>query len=307
MTTYINSKYSLLRFQKELLVYAYIKEYCTESFKTTPIEIIQLCDKYLIFGLTEKINDTLIILKRIINKSNIQTQKQPMVTLKQQPSFLQNGKLRDYQLTGLNWLIERQNINLNCILCDEMGLGKTIQCISLLAYNLECKNINIDNKPYLLIVPLSTLRNWNKEINTWCPKLNIFALYGTKSKRKKQLQKYLSNKNISNHSYSFNICITTYEISKIESKYLNKINWFYIIFDEAHILKSQSYSRLFNTYKSLHRLAITGTPLLHNIYQLFSFLNILLSQLFESKQSFDELFNLQPETIEYQKVYMQFV
>eukprot|EP01084_Bolivina_argentea_P274754 468390_1 len=146
MTTYINSKYSLLRFQKELLVYAYIKEYCTESFKTTPIEIIQLCDKYLIFGLTEKINDTLIILKRIINKSNIQTQKQPMVTLKQQPSFLQNGKLRDYQLTGLNWLIERQNINLNCILCDEMGLGKTIQCISLLAYNLECKNINIDNK-----------------------------------------------------------------------------------------------------------------------------------------------------------------
>ena len=62
------------------------------------------------------------------------------VKLEKQPSNLQNGELKEYQLEALNWLIHLHSININGILADEMGLGKTIQTISLLAYlNLKEK------------------------------------------------------------------------------------------------------------------------------------------------------------------------
>ena len=36
-------------------------------------------------------------------------------------------KLRDYQLDGLSWLVQRYSDGHGCILGDEMGLGKTLQ------------------------------------------------------------------------------------------------------------------------------------------------------------------------------------
>jgi ATP-dependent helicase STH1/SNF2 len=40
--------------------------------------------------------------------------------------MLTGGKLKSYQMFGLNWMISLYNNNLNGILADEMGLGKTI-------------------------------------------------------------------------------------------------------------------------------------------------------------------------------------
>nr|CAB3467703.1 unnamed protein product [Digitaria exilis] len=48
-------------------------------------------------------------------------------TVNDQPSYLQGGKLREYQMNGLRWLVSLYNNNLNGILADEMGLGKTVQ------------------------------------------------------------------------------------------------------------------------------------------------------------------------------------
>jgi SWI/SNF-related matrix-associated actin-dependent regulator of chromatin subfamily A member 2/4 len=63
-----------------------------------------------------------------------------------------NGKLKEYQVKGLQWLVSLYNNNLNGILADEMGLGKTIQTIALLTYLIEKKKVS---GPYLIIVPLS--------------------------------------------------------------------------------------------------------------------------------------------------------
>lgn len=41
-----------------------------------------------------------------------------------QPSTLGHGKMRQYQLEGLNWMIRLQENGVNGILADEMGLGK---------------------------------------------------------------------------------------------------------------------------------------------------------------------------------------
>jgi len=70
----------------------------------------------------------------------------------QQAVMMVNGKLKEYQVKGLQWLVSLYNNNLNGILADEMGLGKTIQTIALLTYLIEKKKVS---GPYLIIVPLS--------------------------------------------------------------------------------------------------------------------------------------------------------
>jgi len=47
--------------------------------------------------------------------------------IKEQPKLLKGGKLKEYQMDGLQWLVSLYNNKLNGILADEMGLGKTIQ------------------------------------------------------------------------------------------------------------------------------------------------------------------------------------
>ena len=42
------------------------------------------------------------------------------------------GKLRDYQILGVRWLITMHDRGINGILADEMGLGKTLQTITFL-------------------------------------------------------------------------------------------------------------------------------------------------------------------------------
>lgn len=49
------------------------------------------------------------------------------------PDYIK-GEMRDYQVRGLNWMINLYENGLNGILADEMGLGKTLQTISLLGY-----------------------------------------------------------------------------------------------------------------------------------------------------------------------------
>ena len=41
--------------------------------------------------------------------------------LTEQPGYIRDGRLRDYQLEGLNWLIYSWSQDNNCILADEMA------------------------------------------------------------------------------------------------------------------------------------------------------------------------------------------
>lgn len=54
-----------------------------------------------------------------------ETDEAPVEKIERQPEVL-TGKLRSYQLDGLNWLWKLHEAGLNGILADEMGLGKTI-------------------------------------------------------------------------------------------------------------------------------------------------------------------------------------
>uniref|UniRef100_H2Y3V3 Helicase ATP-binding domain-containing protein n=1 Tax=Ciona savignyi TaxID=51511 RepID=H2Y3V3_CIOSA len=89
--------------------------------------------------------------------------------------------LKPYQMIGLNWLALLQRNNLNGILADEMGLGKTIQTISYLAYMLDMK---ISEGPHLIIVPSSTLDNWKREFDEWCPSIRVVEYVGPQHERR---------------------------------------------------------------------------------------------------------------------------
>ena len=54
--------------------------------------------------------------------------------LDEQPEWLKGGTLRDYQLAGLNFLVNSWRNATNVILADEMGLGKTVQFVSMLGF-----------------------------------------------------------------------------------------------------------------------------------------------------------------------------
>ena len=56
-----------------------------------------------------------------------------------QPSGLQRGKLMQYQIEGLNWLLENFHKGTSVVLADEMGLGKTVQVVSLVASLVQDK------------------------------------------------------------------------------------------------------------------------------------------------------------------------
>ncbi|RXN00303.1 Chromodomain-helicase-DNA-binding protein 1 [Acipenser ruthenus] len=61
------------------------------------------------------------------------------------------------------------------ILADEMGLGKTIQTIYFLKYLLHDPQLY---GPFLLVVPLSTLTSWQREIHLWAPQMNMVVYLG---------------------------------------------------------------------------------------------------------------------------------
>lgn len=54
------------------------------------------------------------------------------ITIGPKPEFV-NATLREYQVTGVNFLLGRYAVGTGCIIADEMGLGKTIQSLSFLA------------------------------------------------------------------------------------------------------------------------------------------------------------------------------
>ena len=103
---------------------------------------------------------------------------------------------------GVSWLVYNWTQSRNSILADEMGLGKTIQvrhsfvvcgdvsCSLLFYYHntqsaafLELLSSKKGIKgPFLLIVPLSTMQNWYRELQTWSH-LDVVLYHGSRDDR----------------------------------------------------------------------------------------------------------------------------
>jgi ATP-dependent helicase STH1/SNF2 len=188
-----------------------------------------------------------------IQKDYYNTAHKVKEVIEEQPSILVGGKLKDYQIKGLQWMVSLYNNRLNGILADEMGLGKTIQTISLICYLIEKKK---QNGPFLVIVPLSTISNWSLEFDKWAPSVAKIVFKGSPNERKRASYEIRQG--------NFNVLLTTYEYIIKERPLLSKIKWIHMIIDEGHRMKNNQ-SKLSQTlsqyYSSRYRLILTGTPL----------------------------------------------
>ncbi|KAL1549842.1 ATP-dependent helicase BRM-like isoform X1 [Salvia divinorum] len=200
-----------------------------------------------------------------------------------QPSMLRAGTLRDYQLVGLQWMLSLYNNKLNGILADEMGLGKTVQVMALIAHLMEFKG---NYGPHLIIVPNAVLVNWKSELHNWLPSVSCIYYVGGKDQRVKLFsQEVLAMK--------FNVLVTTYEFIMYDRSKLSKIDWKYIIIDEAQRMKDREsvLARDLDRYRCQRRLLLTGTPLQNDLKELWSLLNLLLPEVFDNRKAFHDWFS----------------
>ncbi|KAL1302510.1 hypothetical protein AAFC00_002898 [Neodothiora populina] len=206
-----------------------------------------------------------------------------------QPGML-TCQLKEYQLKGLNWLVNLYEQGINGILADEMGLGKTVQSISVMAYLAEVHNIW---GPFLVIAPASTLHNWQQEIAKFVPTLKVLPYWGN-AKDRKVLRKFWDRKHITyTRESSFHVLVTSYQLVVQDTPYFQKIRWQYMILDEAQAIKSSQSSR----WKALlgfhcrNRLLLTGTPIQNNMQELWALLHFIMPSLFDSHDEFSDWFS----------------
>ncbi|KAK5000513.1 putative DNA helicase ino80, partial [Elasticomyces elasticus] len=206
-----------------------------------------------------------------------------------QPKML-NCQLKEYQLKGLNWLVNLYEQGINGILADEMGLGKTVQSISVMAYLAEVHNIW---GPFLVIAPASTLHNWQQEITRFVPSIKVLPYWGS-ARDRKILRKFWDRKHITyDRDSSFHVLVTSYQLVVHDTAYFQKIKWQYMILDEAQAIKSSQSTR----WKALlhfhcrNRLLLTGTPIQNNMQELWALLHFIMPSLFDSHDEFSDWFS----------------
>lgn len=223
--------------------------------------------------------------------------------LDKSPIYKGGNSLREYQLEGLNWLTFSWYNARNCILADEMGLGKTIQSLTFLhaAYKYGIRG------PYLVIAPLSTIPNWQREIESWTD-MNVVVYHGSAASRNmlQEYEMYYRNDkgNIIKDMTKFNILITTFEIIVTDFADLKPFNWRICVIDEAHRLKNRN-CKLLEGLRQLnleHRVLLSGTPLQNNINELFSLLNFLEPAQFPSSEAFQQDFGALKSETEVEKL-----
>ena len=209
-----------------------------------------------------------------------------------QPAIMASGvTLKDYQVVGINWLSLLFEKKLSCILADDMGLGKTCQVVAFLASLLE-KGIK---GPHLVIVPGSTLENWLREFQTFCPTLDVMPYYAGKNERSDIQDEILDRAELPN------VIITTYGIAKVQddNKFLRRLKPSVCVFDEGHYLKN-SISKVYQSLMRIpakFRLLLTGTPLQNNLGELASLLGFILPDLFKKhSEELESIFNHRAKT-----------
>ncbi|CAF1849438.1 unnamed protein product [Brassica napus] len=227
----------------------------------------------------------------------------PATSTVQTPELFK-GTLKEYQMKGLQWLVNCYEQGLNGILADEMGLGKTIQAMAFLAHLAEVNQIagpfficcgvamvklilalaqekNIWG-PFLVVAPASVLNNWSDEISRFCPDLKTLPYWGGLQERT-ILRKNINPKRM----------YRSYQLLVTDEKYFRRVKWQYMVLDEAQAIKNSTSIRwkTLLSFNCRNRLLLTGTPIQNNMAELWALLHFIMPMLFDSHEQFNEWFS----------------
>lgn len=246
--------------------------------------------------------------------------------LTKQPDMVK-ALMKPYQLDGLSFLVHMYHNGMSAILGDEMGLGKTLQTLALFAHLSENEPKKGENRPHLVVCPLSVLSSWINEAKRWTPDLNVLRFHGPKAERDRmkleaqgKIDKYgnqtlkARNKNRETRTAKgsrvvdldepeyidakpIDVVVTTYEtFTSEQSWFKTAFVWRYCVLDEGHKVKNEKseISRAVQGLNAEFRLLLTGTPLQNNLKEMWALLRWLYPDVFTEKtgEKFDEAFNL---------------
>lgn len=198
-------------------------------------------------------------------------------------------QLREHQLKGVAWMQHLFGLSpthvAGCLLADDMGLGKTIQLLTFLVWYLET---NPDDKPTLIVAPVSLLDNWERELERffYADALPVLKLYGNALSavkfKKEEIPDDLRSKGIKNLLRSgwignARIVLTTYETLRDQEFSLAMQQWAIVVCDEAQKIKNPAalITQAAKAIPARFRVACTGTPVentLIDLWCLFDFI-----------------------------------
>ncbi len=210
-----------------------------------------------------------------LNLENINPFKGEMPTIQLPENFIATP--RPYQQAGYDWLWFLRSNKFGGVLADDMGLGKTLQTLMLLLKDLQENKVR---KTSLLVVPASLLHNWLAEAKKFTPDLRV-VIYAGKDRA------------IVRSAFKiYDLVVTSYATARIDCALLQKIDFNYLIFDEAQALKNpnSATTKALANLHSRHRLALTGTPVENSLQDLWSIFNVVMPGFLGSQKYFSEKF-----------------
>ena len=186
------------------------------------------------------------------------------------PATLQ-AELRDYQLTGYQWLSRLARWGVGACLADDMGLGKTVQALALL---LE----RAPDGPALVVAPISVAMNWQAEVARFAPTLKVRA--------------YHNNRSLADLG-PFDLVIASYGMLQSDTEMFSAQHWHSVVLDEAQVIKNAA------TKRSQAAMALTadfkmiasGTPVENHLGELWNLFRFINPGLLGSRERFAERFS----------------
>lgn len=208
-----------------------------------------------------------------------------------------------HQKEGVRWLLALHAHRLNGIVADEMGLGKTVQLIAFFSALARHGVLGT----YLIVAPLSTLANWEKELHRWTPWLSVVLYHGDhdeRAKRRAQLRRrhrrafahraellsqYVGGVSVTELAADIGgVVLTSYEMVLMDHGALVRcLPWDVTVVDEAHRLKRLDGKLLHEMKKApaeSMRVILTGTPVQNTVEELWTLLEYIAPRWFDTTE-----------------------
>jgi non-specific serine/threonine protein kinase len=186
------------------------------------------------------------------------------------------AELRPYQHAGFQWLAFLQEARWGGILADDMGLGKTVQALTYLQHYTN----EHPEARFLVVCPTTLMYNWEAEIRKFTPELRHYIHHGPKRSHKAA------------DFDPYHIIITTYGTMRSDIRWLKDIAFDYAILDESQAIKNpqSQVAKASLLLQAKNKLALSGTPVQNNTFDLYAQMNFLNPGLLGSREFFSNEF-----------------
>ncbi|HZS73239.1 MAG TPA: DEAD/DEAH box helicase [Candidatus Nitrosotalea sp.] len=196
------------------------------------------------------------------------------------PQF--RGNLLDFQREGLDFLLKSYG---NALLADEMGLGKTVQTLAYLATEKQ-------TFPVLIVAPLVTLNNWQRETQKFLKKRSRNG----KISENEYPSSVLIRTGKAQELGKYDVYIINYDLLHKRIDDLSKLNIKTIVCDEVQHLRSKT-TKKYTAVKKLaaldsvkYRVGLSGTPIYNRGSEIWPIVDILRPGLLGTFDEFCEYF-----------------